>query len=479
MEHFAIGEPSSLSCDPGAASADPVSRITSRFGSSPGSPSMRSYVSDEHTETVQTVLAQWKNDMLDDMATRQSECIAQAIQALSGRHAEALHEMRLSAPEDKGQEKEAMLLKASLYDLRHQIQDQGCRLAGVTRDVSTLLDAMKQQDTQHADDMQNLRNQVQVLHDHVSNMTGVCARNESTLKSIRSEMVRELAPLQDIQEGLTNQQSRFQWLQNDLEEFRGRNTQFLESELRAIHNEIANLQSNGLSRPEAATGMQSEGDSQPLASPAASELQRHAESRAEVILLSFREMQERERRLAEQKNQRHSEATVPCHDSVDGEQSGRRSERLQAHTWKYEHSRSNEPQQRPCEQKSGRCLQDEQARRPFAQSRVSRPSGGVMSTTRSRQEYQAAVTLERNKLDVQSRFLMASTATGRHSSPESRNRSSSPGAKRAASPRVKQPSPGPKRPFAAAAPGQAGAGKTSPTRRFGSRPSSPGPRQSQ
>jgi len=279
-------------------------------------------------------------------------------------------------------------------------------------------------------------------------------------------MTHEFPHLREIREGLTKQQAQCQWLQNDMEEFRGNSTQFLESELRAIHNEIANLQSNRSSRPDAAIGMQSESGSQPLASPATSELQRHAEIRAEAVLLSFHEKQERERRLAEQKAQ----------NSVDGDQSRRRSDRLQPHSWKYEQSRCNEPQQRLQKQNSVRHLQDDQARRPFAQSRGSGPSG-LTSTTRSRQEYQAAVVGDRNKPEPH-KFLMAGAASGRHSSPESRNRSSSPGAKRAASPRKKQPSPGPKRPMALTASPQAGPGRTSPSRRQGSRPSSAGPRQS-
>merc|ERR1712080_243656 len=121
----------------------------------------------------------------------------------------------------------------------------------------------------------------------------------------------------------------------------------------------------------------------PLMPSSASELQRHAESRAEVILLSFREKQRlAEQRLAEQQGQAQAEAIVPSQEPVDGDHSGRRSDRPQVQSWTYE--------QRPCEQKTVRYVQDgEQARRSFGQTRGGR-SPGVLSTTRCRQEYESA-----------------------------------------------------------------------------------------
>lgn len=445
---------------------------------------------DDQVLYEQQVLGKWKQDLLAEIDARQAASVEQAVEKALVGFADAFDEVRQSSAEALKQVREAMLLKASLYDLRHQIQENASRTSAVSRDLNILLETIKQQDLQNMSDMQNLQDQVQVVREEVKTVNSMCGQYESNLSCLQSEIINE-PHLQEIREGLANQQAQCDWLQNDYEKFRGHTTHFLETELRALHNEIASLQNTGQSNrssmPDAAseptpipTARTSELSYQVPASSAVSELQRHAESRAECILLSFREKQLQERRFAEERARgraARTEADVPCQEPVV-DRCARRPERAQG-GWLYE--------QAPNEHKIVRYASDgEQARRPTttAQIRGNRlhvPGHAVTSTTRCRQEYEAATLAERQKQDSMNRF--PGTA--------SRNRSNSPASKRAvsprqdpsslstrhSSPRTKQPSPGPKtRPFNCGALAPAGgARKASPPRRMGSSPTSSRP----
>lgn len=374
----------------------------------------------------QQVLTKWKEELLAELDTRQASYMAAASEALEQRHIQALEEVREPAVEALRQVREAMLVKASLYDLRHQIQEQGSRIGILTNDLVLLLQTIKHQETQHSTDLNSLSMREQSLQDQISAVNSICVDHGNTLMALQSDMQE----LNQFRDGFSSQVLQCQWLQknfeavaSDLQDYKVQSTQFLEGQLRSIHDELTNMQGGRVAGPDAGTGAQSDPQSQKLAltSPAATicsgsftcnDLQRQAERRAEFLLHSFRE-QERQRRMAEQQE------TAAVHTETGREKDERRSPGYEQENRERSPFRTGGPRRQFPATTAGKL--------PSGEKKTVGAPAALVTRARARSEWDNTVQGQK--------ALGPAQKTGS----STRNRSGSPGAKRSCSPQSRRP----------------------------------------